>query len=174
MAGFDATDSIKFSMLVAFANMSMTLVTIAFVDRCGRRPLLLCSLLGVIGSLSVLALSFIWKEHGGGDLAVWLTVAALVLYIITFAPGMGPIPWTVNSEIYPTHCRAAGNGASSAGNWISNLLISLAFLPVTKLITPAGTFFLLASISVGGFFFFFFKLPETKGKSLEEIQAEFK
>ena len=114
MAGFDATDSIKFSMLVAFANMSMTLVTIAFVDRCGRRPLLLCSLLGVIGSLSVLALSFIWKEHGGGDLAVWLTVAALVLYIITFAPGMGSaLPVKIASA--NVHKETKGRGAGGGG-----------------------------------------------------------
>eukprot|EP00128_Syssomonas_multiformis_P004245 Colp12_sorted_trinity150504_noHs@16566 len=103
----------------------------------------------------------------------WLSITSLVTYIAFFAPGMGPIPWTVNSEIYKNKYRSMGNSVSTSVNWIGNLIISFTFLHLTDLLTPAGAFWLYGGIGILGFFFIYALLPETKGKSLEEIQYLF-
>ena len=104
----------------------------------------------------------------------WLALVALVLYIISFSPGMGPIPWTVNAEIYPNWARSIGNSASSTTNWISNLLVSLTFLHLTRYLTRYGAFGLYVGLASGGWVFLFLLLPETRGKSLEEVDELFK
>eukprot|EP00052_Salpingoeca_macrocollata_P008872 m.69949 g.69949 ORF g.69949 m.69949 type:complete len:534 (-) comp16807_c0_seq1:51-1652(-) len=103
----------------------------------------------------------------------WLTIVALCLYIVCFAPGMGPVPWTCNGELYPSAYRAFGNGFATAMNWIFNLLVSMTFLDLGEWITEAGAFFLYAGIAVIAWLFFFWKLPETKGVPLEDIPKLF-
>lgn len=100
----------------------------------------------------------------------WLAIVALVLYIAAFAPGMGPMPWTINSEIYPLWARSTGNALATATNWTCNLVISMTFLTLTEWITRFGAFWLYGGISFCGWLFFFIYLPETKGKSLEELE----
>ena len=103
----------------------------------------------------------------------WLAIVALVLYIAAFAPGMGPMPWTINSEIYPLWARSTGNALATATNWTCNLVVSMTFLTLTEWITRFGAFWLYGGISFCGWVFFFFYLPETKGKSLEELEHLF-
>ena len=103
----------------------------------------------------------------------WLAIAALVLYISAFAPGMGPMPWTINSEIYPLWARSTGNAFATATNWTFNLVISMTFLSLTEWITRYGAFWLYGGIAFCGWVFFFVYVPETKGKSLEELEHIF-
>ena len=103
----------------------------------------------------------------------WLAIVALVLYISAFAPGIGSMPWTINSEIYPLWARSTGNTFATATYWTCNLVISMTFLPLTEWITRHGAFWLYGGISVFGWLFFFVYLPETKKKSLEELQHLF-
>ena len=103
----------------------------------------------------------------------WLAIIALVLYITAFAPGMGPMPWTINSEIYPLWARSTGNAFATATNWSCNLLISMTFLSLTEWITRYGAFWLYGGIAFLGWIFFFFYVPETKGKSLENLEHLF-
>ena len=103
----------------------------------------------------------------------WLAIVALVLYISAFAPGLGSMPWTINSEIYPLWARSTGNAFATATYWTCNLVISMTFLPLTEWITRYGAFWLYGGISVFGWLFFFVYLPETKTKSLEELQHLF-
>ena len=70
----------------------------------------------------------------------WLIILGLVLYLLCFASGMGPMPWTINSEIYPQWGRAAGNSASTTTNWLFNLLVSMTFLTLMETITKQGPF----------------------------------
>lgn len=77
----------------------------------------------------------------------WLAIVALVLYIAAFAPGMGPMPWTINSEIYPLWARSTGNAFATATNWTCNLVISMTFLSLTEWITRFGAFWLYGGIS---------------------------
>lgn len=103
----------------------------------------------------------------------WTALLGLILYLVFFAPGMGPMPWTVNSEIYPLWARSTGNACSSGINWIFNVLVSLTFLHTAEYLTYYGAFFLYASLAALGLAFVYGCLPETKGKKLEEIESLF-
>ncbi|XP_059969235.1 proton myo-inositol cotransporter isoform X2 [Mesoplodon densirostris] len=103
----------------------------------------------------------------------WTALLGLILYLVFFAPGMGPMPWTVNSEIYPLWARSTGNACSSGINWIFNVLVSLTFLHTAEYLTYYGAFFLYAGFAAVGLLFIYGCLPETKGKKLEEIESLF-
>lgn len=81
------------------------------------------------------------------------------------------MPWTVNSEIYPTKVRAVAVSIATTVNWIFNLIVSMTFISLANAITPFGSFALYAGVALLGGIFLYFRLPETKGRSLEEIQA---
>ncbi|KAF1485580.1 Proton myo-inositol cotransporter, partial [Pygoscelis antarcticus] len=103
----------------------------------------------------------------------WTALLGLILYLVFFAPGMGPMPWTVNSEIYPLWARSTGNACSSGVNWVFNVLVSLTFLHTAEYLTYYGAFFLYAGFAGMGLVFIYGCLPETKGKKLEEIESLF-
>ncbi|XP_067684460.1 proton myo-inositol cotransporter-like [Haliotis asinina] len=103
----------------------------------------------------------------------WMPVLGMVLFVFSFAPGLGPIPWTVNAEIYPLWARGTCTAIAGATNWTFNLLISLTFLTLTEAITKYGTFWLYGGMCVVGFIFVVIFLPETKDKSLEEVEQLF-
>ncbi|CAI5635697.1 unnamed protein product [Oreochromis niloticus] len=103
----------------------------------------------------------------------WLVLLGLVLYLAAFAPGMGPMPWTINSEIYPLWARSTGNACAAGVNWTFNILVSLTFLHLAQYITYYGAFFLYSTMALLGFFFTYGCLPETKSRRLEEIEALF-
>ncbi|MCI4381779.1 hypothetical protein PGIGA_G00255840 [Pangasianodon gigas] len=103
----------------------------------------------------------------------WVVLLGLILYLAFFAPGMGPMPWTVNSEIYPLWARSTGNACSAGVNWIFNVLVSLTFLHVAEYLTYYGAFFLYTGLAVLGFLFVLGCLPETKGLMLEDIETLF-
>ncbi|XP_026095303.1 proton myo-inositol cotransporter-like [Carassius auratus] len=103
----------------------------------------------------------------------WIVLLGLILYLAFFAPGMGPMPWTVNSEIYPLWARSTGNACSAGVNWICNVLVSLTFLHVAQFLTYYGAFFLYSGLALLGFVFVVGCLPETKGLRLEEIEPLF-
>lgn len=103
----------------------------------------------------------------------WLVLLGLVLYLAFFAPGMGPMPWTVNSEIYPLWARSTGNACSAGVSWTFNVLVSLTFLHMAQYLTYYGAFFLYASLAFLGFLFVYGCLPETKGRRLEEVESLF-
>ncbi|XP_074645508.1 proton myo-inositol cotransporter-like isoform X3 [Tubulanus polymorphus] len=104
----------------------------------------------------------------------WMAVAGLVIYLAFFAPGMGPMPWTINSEIYPLWARSAGAAVATSTNWIFNLIISMTFLSLTLSITKYGAFYLYGCLAFLGLLFSIWLVPETKGKQLEEVQELFK
>ncbi|KAJ8393395.1 hypothetical protein AAFF_G00061170 [Aldrovandia affinis] len=103
----------------------------------------------------------------------WVVLLGLMLYLACFAPGMGPMPWTVNSEIYPLWARSTGNAYSAGVNWTFNVLVSLTFLHVAQSLTYYGAFFLYSGLALLGFLFVFSCLPETKGRRLEEVESLF-
>ncbi|XP_067446690.1 proton myo-inositol cotransporter-like isoform X3 [Thunnus thynnus] len=103
----------------------------------------------------------------------WIVLTGLILYLAFFAPGMGPMPWTVNSEIYPLWARSTGNACSAGVNWIFNVLVSLTFLHVAEFLTYYGAFFLYTGLVVLGLLFVQGCLPETQGLQLEDIENLF-
>uniref|UniRef100_A0A8C2ZD52 Proton myo-inositol cotransporter n=1 Tax=Cyclopterus lumpus TaxID=8103 RepID=A0A8C2ZD52_CYCLU len=103
----------------------------------------------------------------------WVVIMGLILYLAFFAPGMGTMPWTVNSEIYPLWARSTGNAWSAGVNWIFNVLVSLTFLHVARYLTYYGAFFMYTGLVAVGLLFVQGCLPETKGLPLEDVENLF-
>ncbi|XP_041349816.1 proton myo-inositol cotransporter-like [Gigantopelta aegis] len=130
------------------------------------------SLYGRCNSTS-LSNGLVWADNYCPTSYSWMAIMGLVVYLMFFAPGMGPMPWTINSEIYPLWARSTGNSVTAATNWISNLLVSMSFLTLSETLTKYGTYWLFTGIALIALVFFSFFLPETKGKRLEEVEELF-
>ena len=102
-----------------------------------------------------------------------LAIVALFIYIAFFAPGMGPLPWTINSEIYPTWARSTAIAIATYVNWCANLVISMTFLTLANNLGQPPTFGLYACLSFVALVFFVFFVPETRGRSLEDVEELF-
>lgn len=111
-----------------------------------------------------------WFENGCPSKFGFFAVILLGMYIISYSPGMGTVPWIVNSEIYPLRYRGIGGGIAAVSNWVSNLIVSETFLTLTKAIGSAGTFLLFAGFSFIGLVAIYFLVPETKGLQFEEVE----
>ncbi|RAL37898.1 hypothetical protein DM860_000592 [Cuscuta australis] len=101
-------------------------------------------------------------------------VVLLGLYIISYSPGMGTVPWIVNSEIYPLRYRGVGGGIAAVSNWVSNLVVSETFLSLTEALGSSGTFLLFAAFSLAGLVAIYFLVPETRGLQFEEVEEMLK
>ncbi|KAK8619535.1 hypothetical protein V6N13_133491 [Hibiscus sabdariffa] len=150
MAGFNSNQlALLLSLIVAAMNAAGTVVGIYLIDHFGRKKLALSSLFGVIVSLVILAWAFFAQTPDSSNgIYGWLAVIGLALYIAFFAPGMGPVPWTVNSEIYPEQYRGICGGMSATVNWISNLIVAQTFLTIAEAIGTGVTFLILAGIAL--------------------------
>lgn len=100
----------------------------------------------------------------------FLAIIGLALYIAFFSPGMGTVPWVVNSEIYPLKFRGLCGGIAATACWISNLIVAQTFLTLTVAIGTSDTFLLFGCIAVAGLFFTLVFMPETKGLSFEQVE----
>ncbi|KAL6074259.1 Inositol transporter 1 [Balamuthia mandrillaris] len=172
MSGRDDQDAIRFATFVALSNALFSVVSLLLIDRVGRRKLLFLSMMGTILGLLLLGGSFLLSSSSSSTLSGNLAIASLTLYVAFFAIGLGPIPWTVNAEIYPPSVRGLANGLATTVNWATNLIMSMTFLSFVDLVGEAVTFWTYAGVTTMGLVFMYLKLPETRGKSLEQIQAE--
>jgi MFS family permease len=139
------------------------------IDRVGRRPLLLISLAGMALSLGVLGAAFSLPQFK--DVLGWVSICSLMAYVGSFAVGLGPVFWLILSEIYPLRIRGRAMSVGTAANWSANLLVALTFLTLTKVMGKPATFWLYGAVTVAAWFFAFFLVPETRGKTLEQIEA---
>ncbi|KAL6200882.1 hypothetical protein ACLB2K_024597 [Fragaria x ananassa] len=247
-AGYASNQTaLALSLITSGLNVVGTVISMCFVDRYGRRRLMIISMVGIITCLVVLSVVFfeaaahaprisnlesthfgsnstcpayvsapnptswncmtclkaecgfcansasayapgacvasndVLKKSCGGEHRVWYTkgcpskvgffaVILLGLYIIIYAPGMGTVPWIVNSEIYPLRYRGTCGGIAAMSNWSANLIVSETFLTLTHALGSAGTFLLFAGFSLIGLVFIFFLVPETKGLQFEEVE----
>jgi sugar porter (SP) family MFS transporter len=171
-AGFtSASASIAATAGVGAVNLLVTIIAAFLVDRLGRRPLLLTSLAGMVLGLLVLGLAFIASNGSTGGAIGAVTVISLMIYIAAFAIGLGPVFWLLIAEIYPLKVRATAMSLATVANWTANFLVAATFLSFVNQIGEGETFLLFAAVGVYAWYFVFRRVPETKGKSLEEIQA---
>lgn len=161
-------DSFRASTIVGLVNLLFTFVAIAFVDKAGRRPLLLIGLTAQVIALGCAG----WMFHTGSQ-GIGLLIA-IVAFIAAFAMALGPIPWILCSEIFPMRIRGRAMSIATFTIWISCYIVARTFpmLNESPHIGPAITFWIYALCSALGFLFVFKMVPETKGRSLEEIEMQ--
>lgn len=163
--GLNASNSIFYSVFIGAINLIMTLAAIRLVDRAGRRIMVLVSLALMAVSIFMLGLAFVVGMNSA------LTLLFMIIYIAAYAGGLGPVFWTLLGEIFPPSVRAEGSSVATAVNWVSNFVVSLAFLPVAAAIGQGETFWIFAGICVLAFFFVSRYLPETRERDPEQIEA---
>jgi SP family galactose:H+ symporter-like MFS transporter len=167
--GLEASEAIVGSLVIGAINVAMTVVSIRLVDRRGRRPLLRLSLTGMIVTLALLGLTFELPVEGVDS---WLALVCILLYISAFAIGMGPIFWLLIAEVFPADARAEGAAVSSTANWLANFVVGLLFLPVIDAVGEGPEFWIFAVICIAGLVFVNRYVPETRGRTFAEIDAE--
>jgi MFS family permease len=150
----------------------MTIVAMWLIDRVGRRPLLLTGIAGMTLSLAILG--YIFRSGAQNPAAVHLAVITLMVYVAFFAIGLGPIFWLLIAEIYPLNIRGQAEGTAAGMNWIFNLLVSMTFLSLVEVIGLPHTFWLYGLLSIAALIFSYYLVPETKGRTLEEIEASWR
>ncbi|NGX56218.1 MAG: Arabinose-proton symporter [Candidatus Anoxychlamydiales bacterium] len=171
LAGFESAPSaILASMGIGTINVIMTFIALWLIDLVGRKPLLKVGISGMVISLTVLGFAFLAK----GTLVSMVSVVSLMAYVAFFAIGLGPIVWLIISEIYPMGIRGRAMGIATFANWTTNYIITLSFLTLIEILGKSFTFWLYAFIGIIALWFVIKKVPETKGKSLKEIQKFFK
>ena len=156
------------NILLGITNLLFTLVAIYIMDRVGRRWLLTASAAGMLAALLLLVFAF----HQARP-AFPLVVGSTMIYVAAFATGLGPGAWVYMAEIFPTAVRGRAMSIATAVLWASCILVSNSFLTMIHALGAAGTFAVYAAVSAVAVLFFS-RLPETRGKSLEEIDQFWK
>jgi sugar porter (SP) family MFS transporter len=165
-AGYDISTVLKNIAWTGSVNLAFTLVALGVVDRGGRRPLMLfgSAALAVIYT----AMGFCYFSGVKGLPVLLLVLAAIGCYAMSLAP----VTWVIISEIFPNRIRGAAMAVAVSSLWIACFLLTYTFPMLNAHLGSAGTFWLYAGICAAGFIFIVFKLPETKGKTLEQIERE--
>ncbi|HEU4656891.1 MAG TPA: MFS transporter [Capillimicrobium sp.] len=164
--GLASDNAILSAVPIGIVNIAMTVVSILVIDRVGRRPLLIVSLTGMV--ISIAGLGVVFEAGAGGALAV----VCLVAYVAAFAVGMGPIFWLLIAEIYPQRVRGEAMSVATASNWLANFAVAQTFPLLLSAIGSAATFWIYAGLGVLAIWFALALVPETKDRTLEELEAE--
>lgn len=171
--GFDSQQALLANAAIGLLNMLMTLPAIKLIDRIGRKKLLIIGAAGMclgmifLGTMTVLGLT---TQRGG--VAVTLTLVGIGIYIASFAISWGPVQWVMLPELFPQSIRAGAMGMTTTLNWLFNLTVALIFPTFLARFGAAPNFFFFAVMTFLALMFAWRLLPETKGKSLEEIEAQ--
>jgi sugar porter (SP) family MFS transporter len=169
-AGQHNTGALTQSVFIGCTNVFFTIVAILLLDRLGRRFFLISGT--AILTVSLIGLGIFFASTGVRHAVPWLALACLLTYIMGFAVGLGPVFWLMISEIFPIQMRGPAMAVCSMFNWGLNFAISYTFLTLTTAITKQGTFWLYAFFGICALVFFLTLVPETKDRSLEQIQAD--
>lgn len=160
-----ATGAIGVNVAVGLVNALSTLVAIAVIDKIGRKPLLLLSCAGMAASLTWLGFAFRIAPPPTS-----LILVAILCYVFSFGVGMGPGVWVLMSELFPTRVRGRAMAVATVSLWLACLLLTSTFLTLVSAISAAGAFWVYAGVCLFSFLFIWRVPPETKGRTLEEIE----
>ncbi|XP_004967879.1 sugar transporter ERD6-like 5 isoform X3 [Setaria italica] len=168
-AGFSSGNTGMLAMVAV--QIPMTGLGVLLMDKAGRRPLLMVSAAGTCLGCLLVGLSFLAKEHHWGkDLNILLALAGILIFTGSFSLGMGGIPWVIMSEIFPINMKGAAGSLVTLVSWLGSWIISYAF-NFLLVWNSYGTFFIFATVCGLTVVFVERLVPETKGRTLEEIQA---
>jgi SP family arabinose:H+ symporter-like MFS transporter len=141
-------------------------VGMGFIDKLGRKTLLLIGAVGTAACLAAVSWLFITGTHSGA--LVWL----FVTYIAFFALSQGAVIWVYIGEVFPNSVRSKGQGVGNASHWVMNTILQLVFPVVVANVSRSAPFTFFAAMTVVQFFVVLFAYPETRGQSLEELQRK--
>lgn len=141
------------------------------IEHLGRRTLLLWGAAGILATL--LALGVVLIRDPPGLALGWLALLLIASFLGFYAISYGPISWLYMSEVFPQNLRASGMSVATMVNWATQALVSFTFLPMLKSWGPTAVFWVYGGVGVLAFIFIFYRVPETRGKSLEELAALF-
>jgi len=165
MSGFpSAKAAILAAAIIGVANVLITVVSIALVDRLGRRFLLLLSTAGMGVALTLIGAAFFRKS------ASFVVFYEVIAYVVSFGIGLGPVMWLLISEIYPTKIRGKAMSLATLTVWGVNWVVTATFLSLLRAAGAAATFWIYACLCVVAFIFCYVFVPETKGRTLEAIE----
>lgn len=169
-AGLDSRDPTTAYILIGLAIVKLIFIIIGgkLFDRKGRRPILFVSICGITAALLMLSINFFGNSSSSG-----IAIFALALYLAFFSLGLGPGAWLIPSEIFSLSIRARALSLATFCNRLMSTIVSSTFLSVASAITWAGFFFLLAVVALIVLAFVYYFLPETKGRSLEDMSVFF-
>ncbi|OME82893.1 arabinose-proton symporter [Paenibacillus sp. FSL A5-0031] len=154
------------TILVGFINLLFTLVALWLIDKVGRKALLLVGSASMSICLIVIGIAF-QTGHAAGP----LVLIFILLYVASFAISLGPVVWVIMSEIFPNRIRGKATAIAAMALWAADYLVSQSFPPMLSSAGPAATFWIYGGMALLAFLFTWRVVPETKGKSLEEIEA---
>lgn len=162
------------TIIVGLVNFISTFIATILIDKLGRKVLLYISSISMTLNLSILG-TYFYLRHTGVDVSAygWLPLASFVIYVLGFSLGFGPIPWLMLGEILPAKIRGSAASVATAFNWACTFLVTKTFVDIINLIGPHGTFWLFTGFVVFSILFIYLWVPETLGKSLEDIERKF-
>jgi sugar porter (SP) family MFS transporter len=170
LAGVSTTSAIVQTIFIGVTNIVFTGLAVLLLDRLGRRVLLLAGTAGVVVGLLGLGVFFevpsLRQDYG------WLALTSLIVYIASFAIGLGPVFWLMIAEIFPLRIRSVAMAACTVANWTFNFVVAFTFLQLIATAGKGATFFIYAAIAIAALLFFARRVPETKGRTLEQIEKE--
>jgi sugar porter (SP) family MFS transporter len=164
-AGFGLSEALGGQVIIGFINMSFTVLAILTIDRFGRKPLLIAGTVGMLVSLTAIGLLFALNMAEG-----ILLLSFILVFIACFAFSLGPVVWVILSEIYPTRIRGRAMSLATLGVWIGTTIIGQTIPISLESLGPALTFWIFALFCIPTIYIGARLVPETKGKTLEEIE----
>ncbi len=165
VGGQSDSSALGANVLIGVVNLVATLVALRFVDQFGRRPLLMISSAAMAACQLALGAAFLMSPP-----PAMLVLAAMLLCVAAFAVGMGPCVWVVLSEIFPNRVRGRAMSIATVSLWAACFALTMTFLSLSAAITPTGAFWLYAAMCLVTYWLVWKKTPETKGRSLEQIE----
>lgn len=165
VSGQTASSALAANVLIGIVNVFATIVAMSFIDRLGRKPLLMTAAGGM--GLCMFFLGLVFKVAPN---ASYLIIGLILTTVLCFGIGMGPAVWVMMSELFPTRVRGRAMSVATISLWLACVLLTFTFLTLVRAITATGAFWVYASINAFTFWFIWKVTPETKGKTLEEIE----
>ncbi|MET9556913.1 sugar porter family MFS transporter [Streptomyces sp. NPDC006645] len=171
--GIDPTSSFFYSFTTSIINIIGTVIAMIFVDRIGRRPLLLIGSFGMMVSLALAAWAFSYKSGSGSNISIPNTQGTVALvaahsFVLFFALSWGVVVWVLLGEMFPGKIRAAALGVAASAQWIANWAVTVSF-PTLSDWDLSGAYVIYSAFALLSIFFILKWVPETKGKRLEEM-----